>query len=173
MAARDLITPAYVRNILHYLPEHGIFIWKFRDDRGVKWNGRYPGQKAGYYMPSGYLRIEINNLPFNGHRLAWMHYYGEVPSLQVDHIDGQRWNNRIENLRLATPSENNCNRKVQSNNKLGVKGVFLANERWGLYRVRTELDGKMYEGGYFKTLEEAKIASEELLARVHGKFARS
>lgn len=176
MAPRDLITAEYVRKILIYNPKHGFFIWRWRDDRGLKWNKRYYGQRAGYVTSTGYVRIEINNLPFNGHRLAWLHHYGEYPpeGLFIDHINGKKADNRIKNLRIASPGQNNSNRRgAQSNNKLDMKGVFLANARWGLYRARVGYKGKTYEAGYFKTPEDAKIARDALAKEIHGKFAAS
>ena len=87
----------------------------------------------------------------------------------MDHIDGDRKNNTWENLRYATASENNANRKRKAGKEL-PKGVSL--NKCGTYRVKIEKYGKQYHVGCFKTVEEAKDAYERKAIELHGVFAR-
>jgi hypothetical protein len=92
------------------------------------------------------------------------------PNIHVDHINRATTDNRKENLRICTHSQNMCNRKLNTNNKTGVKGVHqLPN---GHYRVRVGANGTRYEVGVFVTLEEAKRERENFAREKHGEFYR-
>ena len=122
---RTDISVKFIRDTLDYNPETGVLSWKERKDRKVNWNHRWTGKTAGHvHEVTGHIIIQIKGRSaYGAHRLAWVHYYGEWPKDQIDHIDGNRQNNRISNLRCATNSENNRNRGPQSNNLSGYKGV--------------------------------------------------
>jgi hypothetical protein len=93
--------------------------------------------------------------------------HGEFPLVEVDHINGDGADNRASNLRLATSSQNNQNRRLSARNKTGVKGVFRVSRSW---RVSVGVNGK-YHIAHFAKFEDAVKHSIELRARLHGDFA--
>lgn len=119
---------------------------------------------------SGYIRIRIDGVYYYAHRLAWMYVHGEWPPADVDHINGDRADNRMCNLRLATRKENLQNRSASRSSATKVKGVdYHAGMR--KYRVRIRSEGKRFTVGYFDSVEEAAIAYEKAAAELHGEFA--
>jgi hypothetical protein len=105
------------------------------------------------------------------HRLVYQHYGKDWDeTLTVDHIDGNKSNNRIENLRMATRTEQNYNQLVRKTNKLGVKGVSKHGNK---YRAKIRIDGKKVHLGYFDTAEEATNAFQTKARELHGEFYRS
>ena len=121
-------------------------------------------------MCTGYVEVQVDGLRFLGHRLAWYYVNKEWPECGLDHIDGVRSNNRIANLRLATQSQNLCNKAIQSNNKCGVRGVVW-DERRGKWRAYANLAGRHYHGGHHDSLEAAKKAREKLSKVIHGEYS--
>lgn len=95
---------------------------------------------------------------------------GGIEGLHVDHIDQNSLNNRRENLRPATSSQNGCNRPVQVNSGNGLKGVCL-DKRYGTWYAQIKINKKPIHLGSFKTKEEAAIAYNEAAVRLHGEFA--
>jgi|FLMP01.1.fsa_nt_emb hypothetical protein len=128
------------------------------------------GKIAGHVRRDGYRDIRINGKSYLTHRLVFLMHNGYLPK-QVDHIDNERSNNRIQNLRPATNSENLWNQSISSNNASGFKGVSWRKDkkRWGVY-VRK--DGKGHWGGLHDTPEEANEAAMKLREKLHGEFVR-
>lgn len=120
----------------------------------------------GYVGVTGLGRFAL------GHRVAWLLHYGSWPEkgLCVDHINGDRADNRIENLRQATYKENFTNRKKPKNNTSGYKGVCKDGSKW---RASICKDRKSYTLGTFNTPEEAYDAYCRAAAKLHGEFART
>lgn len=151
-----LITSEKVREILAYDMNTGEFRWKSRMSNRVKKN-----DVAGCIIPSGYrvigIRINDETYEFRAHRLAWLYVYGAWPSKSLDHIDRNKLNNRIVNLREATGTENNQNRKKNANAAYKYIGVHRCN-RNGKWRARITVRGKLYTVGYFETEEQAALA---------------
>lgn len=122
-----------LRESLDYNPETGLLTWKkrplshFVDKHAEKrWNTRFCGKKAGSVKRSGqqhYRRVRINGLHFQAHRVALALHLGSWPIDQIDHIDGDGENNRLNNLRIVSSTENNRNRRIQKNNTSGYNGV--------------------------------------------------
>jgi hypothetical protein len=172
MAKQDLITPEYLRSMLAYDEETGIFTWRSHASRRPQWNGRYGGTRAGWLDPHGYVIITINYENYRAHHLAWLYVFGVWPKEEIDHINMGKGDNWIKNLREATSGENNVNQGLRSDNKSGVKGVFWDRERmkWMAYialrRRRTYL-------GRFDSKEEAINAREMAARHLHGEFRRS
>jgi hypothetical protein len=157
-----------LRQVLDYNPCTGVFKWKVTVGRGG--SGRLAGEEAGS-LRSGkvdYVLIRVDGCRYYAHRLAWFYVYGRWPK-RLDHKDRRGQNNAIKNLREATVKQNLANRCVQSNNRLGVKGVRL--RRGGSYEARINLAGKQQVLGYFRTAEEAHTAYLAALKSQYGEFA--
>lgn len=166
------ITAEYLRERLDYNPETGIFVWKAHPNFPTT-QVRLVGTRAGSVNNEGYRQIRVNGGRWEEHRLAWLYIHGEMPdNLCIDHINMDRGDNRISNLRLATNGENNQNRAPQSNNKLGVKNVS-AQTISGNFAVSFHLKGERLYFGTYKTLEEAAAVANRERKRLHGEFARA
>lgn len=118
-----------------------------------------------------YVFLRINRKQFCAHRCVWIMHHGSIPAgFVIDHINGDGKDNRIENLRLATLSQNGANSKVPRTNTSGVKGVCW-NKREGKWYAQMRALNKRYAVGYFATLEEAESAVKEFREKLHGEFA--
>ena len=172
MSKRDLITnlsAEFVREVLDYDPETGIFTWRWRNDQAKPWNARYAGTVAGNLSINGYIVLRINQRPYQAHRLAWLHVHGVWPTNEIDHINGDRADNRANNLREATNQENQRNSGLQRNNSTGVVGVHWY-KRSQKYQAHIKVDGKRIFLGYFSTLEEAATARAAAEIKYFGEF---
>lgn len=160
-----MLTREELKEFLSYDRDTGIFVWIKPSGNRVR-----SGDIAGNF-DNLYIKICISGRRYRAHHLAWLYEYGEFPKL-IDHINGNKTDNRIENLRLATTSQNAMNSKMFSNNTSGVKGVnwIASRNRW---RVQIKRDGITYFGGRFKTIEEAEVAARNLRDRLHGEFSNS
>ena len=153
------LTAEYLRSILHYDPATGIFTRKVRTSNSVK-----VGDVAGCPEGGGYLQIKLQSRKYKAHRLAWLYVYGSWPKDQLDHINRNRSDNRISNLREATNKQNNQNRSKSSNNTSGHPGVSW-HKRDSKWQATIKHNQKQTHLGYFSTLEEAisaRKAAEKL-----------
>lgn len=151
-----------IEDSLYY--KDGCLFWK--KSRGSK----KEGDLAGYNHPDGAKRVRFNKILWLEHRLIFYIFYKYLPEF-IDHIDGDRLNNSIENLREATRSENNRNSRIKKNNSSGVKGVSWCSDikKW---RVRCRYLNKEHSFGLFDDLELAELVSIEVRNLYHGSFAR-
>jgi hypothetical protein len=157
---------AKLNDLLDYDPETGLFTWKKTSS-----NRAVAGSIAGTLHRSGYPMIKINGKRYRSHRLAYKMFYGSDPVDQVDHIDCDKSNNKIANLRDATRSQNQKNRGAQKNNTSGFKGVsYLSKRKRWLAQIWYN-HKKIYLGSY-KTKEDAASAYEKAAKEHHGEFAR-
>lgn len=142
-----MLTQTLLKEKLNYDPITGIFTWK----QG-KYKNKQAGTVAGKLPNQGYIRININKKEYKAHRLAWLYMYGEFPPKHLDHINRNREDNSINNLRLATDSVNSKNQTIYKNNSTGFHGVTSHGDRW---RARINVNGKKIHLGVFDTIEEA------------------
>lgn len=162
-------TAEWLRENYFYDPKTGEMFNRFKTRKRPAWS------KVG--RVSDYGRVTVN-VTFNGnggtyriHRLAWLYVYGEWPPMDVDHRDNNPANNRIENLRLATDSQNLGNMKRPVTNKSGKKGVswHRVGKKW---QAHVKIDGVNHYLGLFETVELAHDAYCKKASECRGEFAR-
>lgn len=155
------MTQSELKALLHYDPETGVFAWLPRPRiRG--------GKVAGNVSPDGYWRIGLGGRPsklFLAHRLAWLYMTGEWPRLDIDHINGDKTDNRWSNLRDVTRSVNLQNqRRARSDSTSGLLGAHKNGRGWS---ARIYVDGVKRHLGTFATAAEAHAHYLEAKRRVH------
>lgn len=159
-----MLTQEYLRLILDYNPETGVFTWLKNANRSKAWNTRWVGRIAGAKSKNGYIILSISlgwaKKRMLAHRLAFIYMEGEAPE-QVDHINGIRNDNRWENLRAVDNFINSRNQKLRNTNTSGYNGVYWCKRRL-LWYVRIGLNGKNLHGGYFEKKMDAVKARSEL-----------
>jgi hypothetical protein len=127
----------------------------------------------GNVSRKGYLRIAYKSKAIQIHRLIWFFQTGEWPPAQIDHINGNKADNRWSNLRLATNSQNKMNSEVRRDSVLKVKGVTIDRRmRSKPYRAHVTVDGVRRWLGYFGSVDEALAARAKAGQQLHGPFAR-
>ena len=128
------------------------------------------GKPAGTKHSEGGWVVTVNYGHYLNCRLVWMHVYGEDPGeLEVDHKDGDRSNDRLSNLRLATRAQQQWNVPKSSRNKSGYKGVIFY-ARTGRWRAYINEAGKSKHLGYFSTKEEAAAVYQQAAKNLHREF---
>jgi hypothetical protein len=142
----------------------GSFVW-------IKSNSnRAPvGSIAGSVSTAGYIQIALNNKDFYGHRISWAFNKGLPLPDYIDHINGNSQDNRIENLRSVTMSQNLANSKTYSSNKLGVRGV--RRNAKGRYVASMTHNQKYIHIGIYSTLDAAIKARQEKAEEIYGEHA--
>jgi hypothetical protein len=175
---RQFIEPVPVSQLfllLRYSPETGEFSWRTRSvssfsptGRGgqagtaARWNGKYAGKPAFSADVQGYRHGRVNGVLVRAHRVAWAMHYGEWPNGQVDHINGDRSDNRIANLRVVDAHGNARNAKLRSDNSTGVSGVYKnAHGSW-VAQIGSGPNRKYL--GSFGSIRQASIARKTALS---------
>ena len=162
----ELISAEELRRRLHYNPTTGVFT------RVLATIGKREGSVAGTTRPDGYIQISIDRRFYPAHRLAWLYTKGVWPAHLVDHINGDRSDNRLANLRPATNSENLRNSRRNVRNKCGFKVVSRSrNGRRWLAFIR--VDGVNTNLGTYDTAEQAHRIYFEAAQRHFGSFANA
>jgi hypothetical protein len=155
----SVITHQELKSVLDYCPNTGFFTWKKRNSRRVQ-----IGDRAGAYsnpspryLKTSYLQIMINGRNYTAHRLAWFYVQERWPTHMIDHINGDGWDNRIANLREATGSQNQMNRRaLNGNNKSGVRGISITKQ--GTYHAAIKYKWKTVFSKTFPSMKQAKEA---------------
>jgi hypothetical protein len=154
---------------LQYNSITGIFTWISNGTRGVK-----KDDVAGYKSKAGYIMLSVSGRKILAHRVAWMFTYGDFPVGQIDHINRNKSDNRIENLREATFAQNAQNRVKNICNTSGYKGVtwHKRDQKW---QAAVTIKGKCIYLGYFSSPENAYEAYKEasLKHQTHSIFKES
>lgn len=144
--------------------DNGILYWKKSTSNRVK-----VGDIAGSEQVGGYIGVRILGKRYPAHTIVYALHYNEMPEI-VDHIDGNRKNNRIENLRGCSKAQNNKNTGFRRHNTSGLKNVFWVKElnKW---RVKVTVDNKQKYFGVYEDRELAELVAIEARNKHHGKFA--
>jgi hypothetical protein len=155
------LTANELKQLVRYDAETGLFYWAGKPRVGVR-IGALAGEQN-----IAYPRIRLRRIEYKAHRLAWLYVHGEWPSGDIDHINGDPSDNRIANLRVATPGQNLANSKRRADNSSGFKGVALQSNgrNW-----RAHFGGQYL--GSFSTKEEAHAAYRRAATAAVGEFAR-
>lgn len=162
MKPSKMPSPNELRNFIEYDSETGLLFWKeryafsFKSERDCKaWNSRFAGKQCfNSEQGDGYLRGRFNSTHYLAHRIAWSIFTGINPEGEIDHINGVRHDNRIENLRDVDRIVNQRNRVMNRNNLSGHNGVWFCNTRgkWGANICTGKGQTRL---GYFGKKEQA------------------
>lgn len=155
------LTQEILRRWLRYDPETGNWTWIKSSSRSIK-----VGQVAGSLRQDGYRRIFFDGVFYYSARLAFFYMTGEWPKEQMDHINKDRDDDRWVNLREASSSDNNANRKMQSNNTSGYRGVS-----WDYMAGKWDVRVNRIHIGFFDDIEEAVAARDLHAEEMQGAFA--
>lgn len=144
-----MITQERLKQLLNYDPDTGLFTSVLKC------------KPVGSLSEKGYVRLNLDKRLYMAHRIAWLYTTGEFPEIEIDHVDGDRSNNKWSNLRLATRKQNMENTSLFCNSTSGHRGVtwYKRNQKWGATAFH---NGKRYFAGLFDTKEEAAIAAKKL-----------
>lgn len=159
------LTQSYLKSVLNYDPDTGVFAWRVS-------RGRVGANSvAGTRHYDGYVQIKLDSRKYSAHRLAWLYMHGVWPAEQIDHINGVKDDNRIGNLREATNGENIRNRKAQSNNALGIKGLWYRTGKKSPWYAQINAHGRYYSKRF-----NHQFAAQGWLCQMrkehHGEFRR-
>lgn len=159
-----MITQEYLKSILEYNIDTGDFTWKVKKSFRT-----IIGSIAGTLHHSGYRNILINRKSYISHRLAFLYVYGNFPILEIDHINGIKDDNRLENLRECTRQQNSFNKAKPIRNSSGYKGVSW-HKSANKYIAQYTLHGKSNYIGLYNTAEEASKAYQAKAKQIQGIF---
>lgn len=153
-----------IAEVLNYIPETGELIW-LRSSGNAK-----AGARAGCYSQNlKYRLVGVLGEYYYEHRVAWLLHYGEWPRGYVDHINRDKLDNRITNLRVCTKQQNIANAGPKKHNKLGVKGVYRRKDK---FRACIRVHGRTKNLGTFDTVQEAAAAYATAARDTFGEFAQ-
>jgi len=160
----------YVRSRISYDPETGVLRWKAREENNRidrMWNTRFAGQVISHKNSSGHIQFGMGGKNYLAHRIAWLIVFGVEPRL-IDHINGERSDNRLCNLRIATASQNVINSRKRKSS-FQYRGLWRNNSRWS---ASICLAGRKIYLGTFLTDIEAAQAYDKAALQMFGEFAR-
>lgn len=163
----DELTHTRLKEVIKYDPETGVFTWLKREHRKD-----LIGCDAGSVSGTGYRTIRVDGVLYQAHRIAFLYMTGQFPSHDIDHINRDRSDNRWENLRPATRSQNCFNKAMISTNTSGVKGVYWhkKNKKWTVY---VQINQKYTYLGIYEDIELAELIANEARVKYYGDFIKS
>jgi hypothetical protein len=161
---RKILNAEEVRALLDYDPETGVLRWKQHMTPRARM-----GKEAGVIQQGKYRRVGIYGRYYMAHRLAWLIVTGEWPTHEIDHINGQKADNRLCNLRPATPEQNK--RNTRHRNNTGLPGASYSSVN-GKFRAQIRVNGRRKFLGWFDNAEDAHAAYVAAARRYHGEFAK-
>lgn len=158
------------KELFDYDSDSGDLRWRVNRLSGHNKIQAAAGSVAGHRHSDGYVRVKIDGVLYCAQHVIWLLKTGRYPILEIDHQDGDTYNNRWENLRPATSQENGRNRGIHRSNTSGVKGVDLHDGRW---RARIIVDYKQIHLGSFLRFEDAVRVRSAAESRYFGNFRRT
>jgi len=138
----------------------------FRYDDGKLFR-KSDNKKVGWLVSQGYINTNIHGNVYGVHRLIFLMFNGYLPK-EIDHINGIKSDNRIENLRASSVKENQFNAKIRKDSSTGIKNVTKSGKK---FNVALKIDGKRTHIGNFQDLELAELVAIEARNKYHGVFA--
>jgi hypothetical protein len=174
---KSLPDSLYLKDCFKYFPETGDLVWKkrprehFSSESGMKnFNAQFAGKVAGAIRENRYVEVRLMNDKYRAHRVIFKMMTGLDPEEEIDHINNNPIDNRWENLRASSSSQNNCNQRIKSTNTTGFKCVRW-HKRDKKFYSKIKLQGKSVFLGYFDTAEEAYKNYCEKVVFIHGEFS--
>lgn len=158
-----MLTAELARSVLSYDPECGDLTWLISKGT-VK-----AGARVSTISNRGYLTLKLFGKTYQAHRVAWLIMFGEWP-ITIDHINRQRTDNRLVNLRNATQQQNMCNVPRKRTNTSGVRGVSWHSQS-NKWQVEVKADGKRYYLGSYRDIELAELVASEGRLKLHKEYA--
>lgn len=145
----------------------GVLYWKRKSSAASR---ILVGAKAGSLSGTGRLQTIFKGKSYLNHRLIYLYHYGDIPTY-IDHIDRNPLNNRIENLRPSTRSQNGINANLRTDNISSLKGISFF-KKTGKFRAQIKFEGRKFHLGYYFTKEEAAKAYNQAATQYFGEFAK-
>ena len=155
------LTHDRLKELLHYNPENGWFTWRINNSVAK------PGERAGGVNGLGYRMIGLEYKKYLEHSLAYFYMTGEQPTLQIDHLNRNKADNRWENLKHGTRSENGHNKGLSSRSSTGFPGVLAHGNG---FRAVIAVENNPHNGGWFDTIAQARVSRLLLELKVLGRF---
>jgi len=165
-----MLTANRLREVLNYDPETGVFTTLIGRKHSAA--GSIAGTRKQCTETLAYTVIGIDRRLYRAHRLAWLYMTGEWPEDVIDHINGDGTDNRWSNIRAASKSQNQFNRRLSKNNATGRKGVYRRSDDKAWVAEIWVNDRKQYLGS-FKTFDEAAAVRAAAECQLHGAFSRA
>lgn len=166
---RPGLTVSRIREVLDFYPESGELVWIKKISANT-----VLGSIAGTVASGGYMQVGIDKRIYRYHHIVWFLFYGKWPASELDHINGDRKDNRVCNLRESDRSTNLANTKTPANNTSGFKGVlFCRDKKSKRWRACIGVNNKTVHLGYFDTAQSAHEAYATAAVKYFGQFARA
>lgn len=165
----DNPTQERLKELFSYDPGTGLLL------RIKRVSSCHAGDEAGTTNSYGYRIVWVDRKAIGTHRIAWIMCMGDIPAgMEIDHANGDRLDNRLSNLRLASRTQNSTNRKKHKNNRCGYKGVYFddSRKRAKSWRARIVFNKKQLTLGMFATAQEAHEAYKKAALKYFGQFAK-
>ena len=165
-----MLTQDQLRKLVRYSPVVGVF--EKLIGQGTKRSPKRWILLGSSNSDTGYIYLSIMGKRYPAHRLAWLYVHGEFPEADIDHIDGDKTNNAISNLRKATRAQNAANSQTGKRNTSGIKGVSWSKtaKKWV---ARIVMNGQVALNAYFDYVDEARLAVEQKRMELQGEFANN